>query len=57
MLCNLEDDLMRLYKVQQSQPWFKDLNQVNRLGWDGMGMGWNGMGFDGMEWDDRGWQT
>ena len=46
MLCNLEDDLMRLYKVQQSQPWFKDLNQVNRLGWDGMG--WDG---NGMEWD------
>jgi len=28
VLCNLEDDLMRLYKVQQSQPWVKDLNQL-----------------------------
>ena len=30
VLCNLEDDLMRLYKVQQSQPWVKDLNQVGK---------------------------
>ncbi|XP_023337527.1 mediator of RNA polymerase II transcription subunit 1 isoform X2 [Eurytemora carolleeae] len=28
VLCNLEDDLMRLYKVQQSQPWVKHLNQL-----------------------------
>jgi len=28
VLVNLEDDLMRIYKVQQSQPWVKDLYQL-----------------------------